>query len=152
MAAPPTQIAKETARLVSNPDPGISAKAHEDNVRYLDVTITGPPESAFEGGAFKLEIFLPEEYPLIPPMVRFLTRIYHPNIDRLGRICLDVLKDKWSPATQIKAVLLSIQTLLLTPNPDDPLVADIAESWKQNESAAMQTAREWTKTYANNAA
>lgn len=69
------------------------------------------------GGRFKLELFLPEEYPMAPPKVRFLTKIYHPNIDKLGRICLDILKDKWSPALQIRTVLLSIQALLSAPNP-----------------------------------
>ena len=62
--------------------------------------------------------------------VRFITRIYHPNIDKLGRICLDILKDKWSPALQIRTVLLSIQALLSAPNPDDPLANDVAELWK----------------------
>ena len=71
--------------------------------------------------------------------VRFLTKIYHPNIDRLGRICLDILKDKWSPALQIRTVLLSIQALLSAPNPDDPLANDVAEVWKTNEARAIQT-------------
>lgn len=74
-----------------------------------------------------------------PPKVRFLTRIYHPNIDRLGRICLDILKDKWSPALQIRTVLLSIQALLSAPNPDDPLANDIAQHWKTNEKGAIDT-------------
>lgn len=86
---------------------------------------------------------------MAPPKVRFLTRIYHPNIDRLGRICLDILKDKWSPALQIRTVLLSIQALLSAPNPDDPLNNDAAELWKSQETAAMQTARNWTKQYAH---
>ena len=90
-------------------------------------------------GIFKLELFLPEEYPMAPPKVRFLTKIYHPNIDRLGRICLDILKDKWSPALQIRTVLLSIQALLSAPNPDDPLANDVAEQWKTNEHIAIQT-------------
>ena len=71
--------------------------------------ILGPQQSPYEGGAFKLELFLPQEYPMAAPKVRFLTKIYHPNIDKLGRICLDILKDKWSPALQIRTVLLSIQ-------------------------------------------
>ncbi|KAM1067260.1 ubiquitin-conjugating enzyme E2 36-like [Malus sylvestris] len=70
----------------------------------------------------------PEEYPMAPPKVRFLTKIYHPNIDKLGRICLDILKDKWSPALQIQTVLLNIQALLSTPNPDDLLSENICKA------------------------
>jgi len=103
------------------------------------------------------------------PKVRFMTKIYHPNIDKLGRICLDILKgmirmyitcrkiltlnisfilDKWSPALQIRTVLLSIQALLSAPNPDDPLANDVAELWKVNEAEAIRNAREWTRMYA----
>lgn len=85
---------------------------------------------------------------MAPPKVRFLTRIYHPNIDRLGRICLDILKDKWSPALQIRTVLLSIQALLSAPNPDDPLNNEAAEMWKTQEATAISTATEWTKLHA----
>ncbi|KAG9323923.1 hypothetical protein KVV02_006289 [Mortierella alpina] len=163
----PKRIIKETERLMADPAPGISATAHEDNLRYFDVIIAGPTQSPFEGnakamffslrsdchdchvgGVFKLELFLPEEYPMSPPKVRFLTKIYHPNIDKLGRICLDILKDKWSPALQIRTVLLSVQALLSSPNPDDPLANDVAQHWKENENAAIQTAQEWTRKYA----
>lgn len=76
---------------------------------------------------------------MAPPKVRFLTPMYHPNIDKLGRICLDILKDKWSPALQIRTVLLSIQALLSAPNPDDPLANDVAEEWKKRENIALAT-------------
>ena len=82
------------------------------------------------GGVFQLELFLPDDYPMCPPKIRFLTRIYHPNIDRLGRICLDVLKNNWSPALQIRTILLSIQALLGAPNPEDPLNEAVAKQWK----------------------
>ena len=75
--------------------PGISAVPHEENLRYFDVAIHGPSQSPYEGGIFKLELFLPDDYPMTPPKIRFLTKIYHPNIDRLGRICLDVLKSRY---------------------------------------------------------
>ena len=82
------------------------------------------------------------------PNVRFLTKIYHPNIDNLGRICLDILKDKWSPALQIRTVLLSIQALLSAPNPDDPLSEKVANAWKVDEVTALKTAKEWTQKFA----
>jgi len=85
------------------------------------------------------------------PKVRFLTKIYHPNIDKLGRICLDILKDKWSPALQIRTVLLSIQALLSAPNPDDPLSENVAKHWKTNEAEAVETAKEWTRLYGTGA-
>lgn len=73
------------------------------------------------------------------PKVRFLTKIYHPNIDKLGRICLDILKDQWTPALQIRTVLLSIQALLSSPNPKDPLANDVAQHWLSNLSEAEDT-------------
>ncbi|KAI4190598.1 MAG: hypothetical protein L6R41_000691 [Letrouitia leprolyta] len=166
MAALPKRIVKETERLMAEPYassarpstlrdpneifrvPGISAVPHEDNLRYFDVLIHGPSQSPYESGIFKLELFLPDDYPMTPPKIRFLTKIYHPNIDKLGRICLDVLKSNWSPALQIRTILLSIQALLGAPNPDDPLANDVAQRWKEDEKAAIQTAREWTQKHA----
>uniref|UniRef100_A0AAX7SXR1 Ubiquitin-conjugating enzyme E2Nb n=1 Tax=Astatotilapia calliptera TaxID=8154 RepID=A0AAX7SXR1_ASTCA len=135
-------FSKETQRLMAEPVPGITATPDEGNARYFHVFIAGPQDSPFEGGTFKLELFLPEEYPMAAPKVRFMTKIYHPNVDKLGRICLDILKDKWSPALQIRTVLLSIQALLSAPNPDDPLANDVAEQWKKNESQAIETGEE----------
>ncbi|KAM7503339.1 hypothetical protein LguiB_002243 [Lonicera macranthoides] len=78
----PRRIIKETQRLLSEPAPGISASPSEENMRYFNVMILGPSQSPYEGGVFKLELFLPEEYPMAAPKVRFLTKIYHPNIDK----------------------------------------------------------------------
>ncbi|UJR14142.1 hypothetical protein I4U23_001136 [Adineta vaga] len=142
------RIVKESARLLQEPVPGISASPDENNARYFKVVIDGPSESPYEGGKFKVELFLPDEYPMAPPKVRFMTKLYHPNIDKLGRICLDILKEKWSPALQIRTVLLSIQALLSAPNPDDFLDADVAEKWKADEKGAKAIARDWTEKYA----
>jgi ubiquitin-conjugating enzyme E2 N len=148
MAGLPRRIIKETQRLMAEPVQGIRAVPDEQNSRYFHVVVAGPKDSPYEDGTYKLELFLPDEYPMAPPKVRFMTKIYHPNIDKLGRICLDILKDKWSPALQIRTVLLSIQALLSAPNPDDPLANDVAEQWKKNESKAIETARQWNRLYA----
>lgn len=93
---------QETQRLMAEPVPGITATPDEGNARYFHVVIAGPQDSPFEGGTFKLELFLPEEYPMAAPKVRFMTKIYHPNVDKLGRICLDILKGKQKNPTRLK--------------------------------------------------
>ncbi len=144
----PKRIAKETAKLMQDPPPGIQAVPHTSNARYFSIKLEGPSETPYEGANFSLELYLPLDYPMSPPKVRFLTPVFHPNIDRLGRICLDILKDKWSPALQIRTVLLSIQALMGLPNPDDPLNADAAQMWKADLEGALETAREFTKKHA----
>ena len=148
MAVPP-RIIKETERLMKEPIVGIYASPSETNPRHFNVQISGPSQTPYEGGLFSAELYLPEEYPMVPPKVLFRTKIFHPNIDKLGRICLDILKDKWSPALQIRAVLLSIQALMSAPNLDDPLDEEIANFWKSNEAGAIQKAKEWTLQFAN---
>ncbi|XP_009233617.2 ubiquitin-conjugating enzyme E2 N [Pongo abelii] len=141
MSRLPHRIIKETQRLLAEPVPGIKAEPDESNSCYFHVVIAGLQDSPFEGGTFKLELLLAEEYPMAARQVRFMTKIYHPNVDKLERVCLDILKNKWSPALQIRTVLLSIQALLSALNPDDPLANDVAEQWKTNKAQAIETAR-----------
>ncbi len=143
------RIIKETQKLKKDPISGISAEAFSDNPRYFNVIISGPKDSPYEGGKFHLQLYLPEEYPMVPPKCIFMTKIYHPNIDFLGRICLDILKKNWSPALQIRAVLLSIQSLLNEPNTADPLNEKVNDHWLKDRKDAEKTAREWTQKYAS---
>merc|ERR1711871_1667149 len=108
----------------------------------------GPGESPYEGGVFFLSIKFPADYPFKPPKVTFTTRIYHPNINASGGICIDILKDNWSPALTVLKVLLSVCSLLTDPNPDDPLVTDIARIYKEDKPTYDRTAAEWTRKYA----
>ncbi|CAL4083122.1 unnamed protein product, partial [Meganyctiphanes norvegica] len=114
--------------------------------------IIGEDDTVYNGGVFKLEIEIPERYPFQPPAVRFLTKIYHPNIDTAGRICLDVLKmppsGGWRPAHNLSTILTSIRLLMQAPNPDDPLMTDIADEYRFRKSQFEATAREWTKQFA----
>ena len=119
-------------------------------MRHWKGTIVGPASSPYEGGLFKLNIRFPHDYPFQPPKVNFETKIFHPNISTSGDICLDVLKDQWSPALTISKILLSICSLLTDPNPDDPLVPEIAKMFKDNPIQYEMLARTWTEKYAFN--
>jgi len=150
------RLTKELKDISKDPPPNCSAgpKPKEDGSAGKDIfkwtaTIMGPPDSPFEGGVFFLAIHFPPDYPFKPPKVKFTTRIYHPNINKSGGICLDILKDQWSPALTISKVLLSICSLLTDPNPDDPLVAEIANEYKKHPKKYADTAKKWTLKYAS---
>ncbi|RMY75741.1 hypothetical protein D0863_02373 [Hortaea werneckii] len=112
--------------------------ANRDIQFHWQATIMGPGDSPYSGGVFFLAIHFPTDYPFKPPKVNFTTRIYHPNINSNGSICLDILRDQWSPAL----------TISKDPNPDDPLVPEIAHVYKTDRSRYEATAREWTRKYA----
>jgi len=143
------RIAKELKDMEKDPPGNCSAgpKDPKDLFRWI-ATIYGPENSPYSGGVFQLEIEFPNDYPFKPPKVKFLTKVYHCNVNDKGGICLDILKDNWSPALTISKVLLSICSLFTDPNPDDPLVPEIAKQYKSNRAAHDKTAREWTQKYA----
>ncbi|PKU63509.1 Ubiquitin-conjugating enzyme E2 36 [Dendrobium catenatum] len=110
-------------------------------MRYFNVMILGSSNSPYDGRVLKHEHFLHEEYPMAARNVLFFTKIYHPNIDKLGQICLDFFKDKWSLAQLITIILLSIQALLSAPNPDDPHSNNIAKNLKQTKLKLLRLLR-----------
>jgi ubiquitin-conjugating enzyme E2 D/E len=142
------RIQKEVEEFKKDAPENCSAGPRTDNMYIWDGMIMGPSESPFAGGVYSLEIHFPSEYPFKPPKVMFKTKIYHPNISEAGHICLDILKDQWSPALTISKVLISIGSLLTDPNPKDPLCPDIANQYIHDKGAYEETAREWTQRYA----
>jgi len=142
------RILVEFKKITNEPIPDITVNQNTDNFREFFITIGGPKDTPYENGKFKLEMFLNESYPMEAPKIRFLTKIYHPNIDKLGRICLDIIKDKWSPAIQIRTLLLSIQSLLADPNYNDPLDPIVGQHFINNRVEAIKIAKETTLKYA----
>ncbi|CAG8544759.1 1227_t:CDS:2 [Funneliformis mosseae] len=143
------RINKELADLRRDPPPLCSAGPIGDDLFHWQATIMGPSESPYVGGVFFLSIVFPTDYPFKPPKVTFTTRVYHPNINSNGSICLDDLKDQWSPALTISKVLIAIRSRLIDPNPDDPLEPEIAHLYKSDRNRYEDTAREWTRKFAS---
>ena len=115
----------------------------------FSITVAGPEGTPYERGAFRVHVRLPDDYPFVPPVVRFLTRCFHPNVDPdLGDVCLDLLKQEWTPALTLSTVLLSIVVLLGEPNAEDPLSQAVADLMLRDPGAYKRTARLWTERYA----
>ena len=142
------RISNELKDLRKDPPVSCSAGPIGDDIYKWEGCIFGPEDSPYLGGLFRLVIDFPVDYPFRPPHVHFTTKIYHPNINSSGLICLDILKGQWSPALTISKVLLSITSLLTDPNPDDPFVPDIANLYKRDRAKYEETARQWTMEYA----
>jgi len=120
-----------------------------NQLNRLTGEIAGPPGTPYEGGTYKLNIEIPDTYPFNPPKVKFCTKIWHPNISSVtGAICLDILKDNWAAALTLRTVLLSLQALLSSPEPDDPQDAVVAGQFKKNQKVFTRTARFWAIKYA----
>ena len=143
------RIERELKDLTKEPIANVSAgPKSSDEVFLWDATIIGPGDSPYQGGIFKLKIEFPSDYPFKPPKINFITKIYHPNINSEGNICLDTLSTNWSPVLTISKVLLSICSLLTDPNPDDPLSASIASLYKTDRKKFDEEARKWTVKHA----
>jgi ubiquitin-conjugating enzyme E2 D/E len=142
------RITRELKSLKEDPPANCSAGPLSDDIFRWQATLMGPIDTPYEGGVFFLNIDFPQDYPYKPPRIRFDTKIFHPNINSSGGICLDILKEQWSPALTISKVLLSICSLLTDPNPDDPLVPDAALLYKENPEEYAKKARIFTLRYA----
>ena len=142
------RLTKELQEIRKDPPLNISAGPINDNLFEWEAVLLGPTETPYEGGVFILNIHISKDYPMKPPNILFKTKIYHPNINSTGAICLDILKSNWSPSLTLSKLLLSICSLLNDPNCDDPLVPDIAREYKQNYDLFVKNAKEWTQYYA----
>ncbi|UJR25518.1 hypothetical protein I4U23_006864 [Adineta vaga] len=159
------RIMREFKEVIANEASGIELKMPEGDLTkttsstgsqsnkkeiFLQGSIVGPPDTPYADARFHVDIIVVDTYPFNPPKVRFTTKIWHPNVSSVtGAICLDILKDQWAAAMTIRTVLLSLQALLATPEPDDPQDAVVATQYKKDRKLFEKTARHWANVYAN---
>eukprot|EP01067_Filipodium_phascolosomae_P001777 Filipodium_phascolosomae@DN2137_c0_g1_i3.p1 len=121
------RLIRDFRKLESDPPAGVSGVPCGNDIMQWNALIFGPEDTPWEGGTFRLKLEFSEEYPNKPPKVRFITKMFHPNIYQDGQICLDILQNQWSPIYNVSAVLTSIQSLLCDPNPNSPANQEAAK-------------------------
>lgn len=126
----------------------LSVQPDRHNPGQVRAVLLGAEGSPYAGGKFEIEVFCSSEYPMNPPLCRFATKIWHPNISNIGMICLDTISDQWSPALNVTSVLLSIQQLFNGKNLDDPLNDEACQHAIKDPAGFDRRAREWTQRYA----
>lgn len=144
------RVQKELTDVANKPTSGISIGMRGDDITKLCATLIGPKDTPYENAVYNVSIDLPSNYPFSPPRVTFVTPIYHSNIDLRGNICLDILKDNWSPALTLEKMMLSLSSLLSDPNPNDPLNHEAAQLLRSNKTEHDRIAREFTLKHATN--
>lgn len=146
------RLVRELREVAEDGGSGVSARPKGDNVSHLLGSIEGPGDTPYEGGVFQVDITVPNDYPFEPPKMKFLTKVWHPNVSsQTGAICLDILKDQWSPAMTLRTALLSVQALLSSPEPNDPQDAQVAKQYLVNRREFDEQARSWTNSFAKQA-
>jgi len=126
------RLMRDFKRMQSDPPEGVNGAPLDNDIMKWQAVIFGPDDTAWEDGTFKLHLEFTEEYPNKAPVVKFLTKMYHPNIYADGSICLDILQNQWSPIYDISAILTSIQSLLCDPNPASPANSEAARLYQEN--------------------
>ncbi|KAJ9217168.1 hypothetical protein DTO166G4_1223 [Paecilomyces variotii] len=145
------RIAKEIADIHADTHSQVTAEplGGGDDLTHIRGSFKGPPGTPYEDGTYFVDIRIPNEYPFRPPIMKFETKVWHPNVSsQTGAICLDTLSSAWSPVLTIKSALLSLQSLLSTPEPKDPQDAEVANMLLRNPREFERVARQWAVVYA----
>ena len=143
------RLQKELFEIHINLSPYFHVSPKDDCLFQWEINLLGPQGSVYEGGVFKVEFLFSRNYPFEAPTVMFLTKIYHCNINSAGTICLDILRENWSPACTVSAIIFSIISLLIECNPNDSLVPEIAQQFIADREEHDYTSKLWTRFYAS---
>uniref|UniRef100_A0A6M2DXK6 E2 ubiquitin-conjugating enzyme n=1 Tax=Xenopsylla cheopis TaxID=163159 RepID=A0A6M2DXK6_XENCH len=144
------RLKNELNAIRSDAPDGIDAVPLDAQCCHWQAVISGPEDSPYAGGMFFLYLQMPLTYPIDPPIVRFLTKIIHPNISRHGDVGIDAIEHNWSLALTISKVLLSIQSLLTDPYTEVCMEPLLGKMYQEDRQKFDQLARQWTWKYAMN--
>ena len=146
MASPALRrLVRDLKKFEEDPPEGINATPTSDSLMEWEAVILGPEETIWEGGIFKLKMVFSEEYPNKAPDVRFVSKMFHPNIYNDGTICIDILQHHWSPIYDVSAILTSLQSLLWDPNPNSPANSTAAKLFVDNPKEYKRRVLEWVE-------
>ena len=106
----------------------------KDELKKFEVEYTPDKSSFWYGGKYLFTFDYPDDYPDKPPKVLCKTKIYHPNIDYNGNVCLNMLKEDWTPIFNVNAVIAGVYYLFVVPNPNDPLNHDVAKIMRDDQN------------------
>ncbi|CAF1040801.1 unnamed protein product [Rotaria sp. Silwood1] len=138
------RLMRDLRDLTQHPVEGITAApVHPDNIFYWNAILDGPEDSLFEDGSFVLSLKFPQDYPNHPPEVKFVTKVFHPNIYMDGSICLDILQHRWSASLDVSTLLISIRSLLTDPNPASPANSEAAMLYQNHRRDYERRVREY---------
>ena len=144
------RIKKEYQDIIKEKNSNVQVKLVSNDYRHWKGRIKGPIDTCYQGGIFDVDIIIPDDYPFKPPKMKFDTKIWHPNISSVtGAICLDILKNEWTPALTIRTALISLQALMCEPVPNDPQDAVVAKQYLSDIKLFNETAKHWVEEYAN---
>jgi len=140
------RLNKELSKLKEEADKldGIIIEDPKDILEW-NAKIIGPPDTPYQDGIFNIQLKFDSDYPKRPPSVKFLTYMYHPNIYRDGKICIDILQNEWTPAQNVRTILYSIRSLLMDPNPSSPANREAAELFNKDRIAYENKVKELIK-------
>jgi ubiquitin-conjugating enzyme E2 G1 len=138
-------LRKQLRDLSKNPVEGFSAGLVDDGNMYeWEIVILGPPETFYEGGFFKARLSFPKDYPLMPPRMRFISEMWHPNVYPDGTVCISILHEpgedkygyeqageRWLPIHTVETIMLSVISMLSSPNDESPANIQAAKEWRE---------------------
>ncbi len=150
MSVTDKRLQKELCVILKNKIEGVVVTINNDNLREWVVSIDGPKCTPYEDGVFILNIQFPDKYPFESPKILFVTPIMHPNINLEGKICINIFRDGWSTSMTVRKILLSIVSLLSSPNLNDPLMPEIAIMYTNDYNKYTAVVKKYTIKHATN--